>query len=220
MRLRSEGYGEDLETWGRISALATMDGQIEFSKFLEDLKALDKTEAWKGAATVWTNFENIRQHQQQCFSGLSAGLNSDAAHASAVADQLGNLFNDKSAVISVPIELIRRCFYVFSGDADKEKKHHRLLGFHAWLNATAQHYPEQALAATEIYLAYASQCTIYLYDHDNSFTQLMTCLFAEAEEREESDSGAMLQRVVVTQDTLLFLGVNGVADWLNAAERP
>jgi hypothetical protein len=48
----------------------------------------------------------------------------------------------------------------------------------------------------------------------------MTRLFSEAEEREESDCGAMLQRVVVAQDALLSLGVNGVADWLKAAERP
>ena len=76
------------------------------------------------------------------------------------------------------------------------------------------------MAATEIYLAYVSHCKPYLYDHEDSLTQLMTRLFSEAEEREESDHGAMLQRVVVAQDTLLSLGVNGVADWLKAAERP
>lgn len=219
-RLRSEGSGKDLETWGRISALAAMTGHSDFAELLEDLKALDKTEAWQGAATVWTNFENIQQHREQCLSGLDAGLNAGAAHAEAVAEQLGHLFHDKSAVISVPIELIRHCFDVFKSDSDKEKKHHRLFGFHEWLNATSQHDPELALAATEIYLAYVSHCKPYLYDHEDSLTQLMTRLFAEAEEREESDYGAMLQRVVVAQDTLLSLGVNGVADWLKAAERP
>ena len=48
----------------------------------------------------------------------------------------------------------------------------------------------------------------------------MTRLFAEAEEREESDHGAMLQRVVSLQDMLLSLGVDGFNDWLKAAERP
>lgn len=47
----------------------------------------------------------------------------------------------------------------------------------------------------------------------------MTRLFAEAEEREESDHGAMLQRVVSVQDLLLSLGVNSISDWLKAAER-
>jgi len=219
-RLHGEGSGKDLETWGRISALATFSRKIDFAELLEDLKALDRTEAWQGAATVWTNVENIQQHREQCLSGLNAGLNAGANHAEAVAEKMGHLFRDKSAVISIPIELIRRCFDVFKNDSAKEKKHHRLFGFHEWLNATSQHDPEQALAAIEIYLAYVTHCAPYLYDYEDSLTQLMTRLFAEAEEREEFDYGAMLQRVVVAQDTLLSLGVTGVADWLKAAERP
>jgi hypothetical protein len=219
-RILSEGRGKDLETWGRISALATMTRHIDFAELLEDLRAMDKTEAWQGAATVWTNFQNIQQHREQCLSGLDAGLNAGPTHAEAVAEKIGQIFHDKSAAISLPIELIRRCFDVFKNDGNKEKRHYRLFGFHEWLNATAQHDPEQALAATEIYLAYVSHSKPYLYDHENSLTQLMTRLFAEAEEREESDGGAMLRRVVVAQDTLLSLGVNGVADWLKAAERP
>lgn len=219
-RLRGEGSGKDLETWGRISALAAIARKIEFADFLEDVQVLDKTEAWQGAATVWTNFENIQQHREQCFSGLNAGLNAGAIHAEAVAEQMGRLFSVKSTTISIPIDLIQRCFDAFKKDNDKEKKHHRLFGFHKWLNATSQHYPEQALAATEIYLTYINHCKPYLYDHDNSLTQLMNRLFVEAEEREEFDDGTMLQRVVIAQDSLLSLGLNGVADWLKAAERP
>lgn len=219
-RLRNEGCGKDLETWGRITALASMAQHIDFAEFLVDLNNLDNTEVWRGAATVWTNSENIRQHREQCLAGMDSGLNAGGTHAVAVAGQIDHLFSEKTGVISVPIELIRRCFYVFENDSDTEKKHHRLFGFHEWLNATSQCDPEQALAAAEIYLAYVSHSKPYLYDHENSLTQLMTRLFAEAEEREESDGGSMLQRVVVVQDTLLSLGVNGVVDWLKAAERP
>lgn len=219
-RLRSEGSGKDLETWGRISALATMTQHIDFAVFLGDLKTLDNTEAWRGATTVWTNAGNTQQHREQCLAGMVAGLNAGGTHAPAVAELMGHIFDDKTAVVSVPTELIRHCFSVFENDSDSENKHHRLFGFHEWLNATSQHDPEQALAATEIYLAYVRHSKPYLYDHENSLTQLMTRLFAEAEEREESDCGAMLQRVVVIQDTLLSLGVNGVVDWLKAAERP
>ena len=72
----------------------------------------------------------------------------------------------------------------------------------------------------EIYLAYVTHSKPYLFDIENRLTQLMTRLFAEAEEREESDRGAMLQRVVAAQDTFLSLGISSVADWLKAAERP
>jgi hypothetical protein len=219
-RLRGEGDGKDLETWGRISALATMARKIDLAELLEDLKALNKSEAWQGAATVWTNFENIRQHHDQCFLGLDASLRSSAINAQVVAEQMGHFFNEKSAPISVPIELIRLCFDVLKTENDKARGRNRLFGFHEWLNATSQHDPEQALTAIELYLVYVSHCKSHLYDHEDNLTQFMTRLFAEAEEREESDDGAMLQRVVVVQDTLLSLGVNGVADWLKAAERP
>jgi len=217
-RLRNEGSGKDLETWGRITALATMTQHIDLADFLEDLKNLNNTEAWRGAAAVWTNFGNIQQHREQCFAGLDSGLNAGAAHAKAVAGEMNHIFREKTVAISIPIELIHRCFSVFENDS--ENKHHRLFGFHEWLNATSQHDSEQALAAAEIYLEYVSHSQLPLYDHENSFTQLMTRLFAEAEEREESDGSAMLQRVVMVQDTLLSLGVNGVDDWLKAAERP
>lgn len=219
-RLRDEGCGKDLETWGRISALATMTQHINFSEFLDDLSALDSTDAWRGAATVWTNSENIRQHREHCLAGMSSGLNAGSIHALEVAEQMAHIFDDEADAISVPIELVGRCFSVLENDRNDDNRHHRLFGFHEWLNAIVQHDPEQALAATEIYLAYVSHGKRHLYDHKNSLTQLMTRLFAEAEEREESDCGAMLQRVVVIQDTLLSLGVNGVADWLKAAERP
>jgi hypothetical protein len=219
-RLRCEGSGKDLEIWGRISALAALTRHIEFAEFLEDLKELDKSEAWQGAATVWTNTENIQQHREQCLSGLEASLNAGTTHAEAVAEQMGHIFRDQSVVILLPIELIQRCFEVFKNDSNQEKRHHRLFGFHEWLSSTSQHDPEQALAATEIYLEYVSHCKQHLYDHEDNLTQLMTRLFAEAEEREESDKGSMLRRVVVAQDALLSLGVNGVAEWLKSAERP
>jgi hypothetical protein len=103
--------------------------------------------------------------------------------------------------------------------SDSEDKHHRLFGFDEWLNAISQRDPELALAASEIYLAYVIRAKPFFYDHENRLVQLMTRLFAEAEEREESDHGAMLKRVVAVQDLLLSLGVNSINDWLRAAER-
>ncbi|HLP81735.1 MAG TPA: hypothetical protein VK141_07085, partial [Nitrosomonas sp.] len=155
-----------------------------------------------------------------CISGLEAGLNAGGIHAEAVAEQIEHLFHQESAMISIPIELIKHCFDVFKIESDNQKKHHRLFGFHDWLNATSQFDPDKALAAMEIYLAYVTHSKPYLFDVENRLTQLMTRLFAEAEEREDSDRGAMLQRVVAAQDTFLSLGISSVADWLKAAERP
>jgi hypothetical protein len=217
-RLRNEGASKDLETWGRISALSAMTGHIDFSEFLVGLKELDSLDAWRGAAAVWTHVENIRQHREQCFLGIEAGLNAGDGYSATVAREMEHIFRETINIIYVPVELITRCFAAFA--SDHENRHHRLFGFHKWLNAASQLEPELALGAAETYLDYINQAKPYLYDTDNNLTQLMTRLFAEAEEQEEADSGVMLKRVVVVQDTLLSFGLKGVADWLKAAERP
>jgi len=217
-RIRTEGSGKDMETWGRISALSALSGHIDIIVLLNDLKAMDNAEAWRGAATVWTHPKNIKQHCAQCLTGIEAGLKDKGPHAAAVAQQMERLFHENNPAISIPTELIQLCFAVF--ESNREDECYDIFGFDKWLNAISHHDPEQALAATEIYLAYVSRTRSYLYDHKNNLTQLMTRLFAEAEEREESDCGAMLQRVVSLQDMLLSLGVAGVNDWLKAAERP
>ena len=216
-RLRREGSAKDMETWARISALAAMTKHINFAAWLEDLKVLDITDAWQGAASVWTHPENIRQHREQCLVGIEAGLNASNPLATVVANQMAHLFRENTPVISIPTELIQLCFTAF--EKDSENKHHRLYEFDKWLNATSLRDSDQALCATEIYLNYVSQTKPYMYDHENTLTQLMTRLFAEAEEREGSDNGAMLQRAVSVQDKLLILGLDSINAWLKASER-
>jgi hypothetical protein len=216
-RLRREGSKEDMETWGRISALSALTGHINFADLLRELNTLDITEAWQGAASVWTHPENIKQHREQCLTGIETGLRTDRRHAAIVARQTEKIFRDKTPPISIPVELIQLCINVF--EIDSENKHHRLFGFDEWLNAISQRDPDLALATTEIYLAYVSRAKTYFYDHNNQLVQIVTRLFAEAEEREESDRGTMLNRVVSAQDLLLSLGFNSVNDWLKMAER-
>lgn len=220
LRLRDEGIENDLEVWGRISALAAMTGHIEFNGFLSNLITLDSTAAWLGATTVWTNNENLQQHQNQCLTGINAGLNAGGMHALKVAGELDNIFDDNGGIVFVPTKLIFQCFLVFETNNNDEQKNYQFFRFHEWLNAISQHDPKHALDSAEIYLNHIKNSKQYLYDHKDSLTQLMTCLFTEAEEREESDKGGMLKRVVVLQDLLLSLGVEGVAEWLKAAERP
>jgi len=217
-RIPSEGVNKDLETWGRISALATLSEHIDVSDLTQHLKNADSTEAWQGASSVWAHPENYKQQNEKCSIGIKAGLKANAPHAAAVALKMKRLFRESKPTISIPIELITLCFSVFK--VNSEEKHDRLFGFDEWLNATSQRDPEYALFIFEIYLNYIGNANLYLFDHKNNLVQLMSRLFAEAEEREESDQGAMLQRVVSLQDKLLSLEVDSVNDWLKAAERP
>ena len=217
-RLAREGRGKDMETWGRISALAALTKQLDFSAFLKEFKALETAEAWRGAASVWTHPGNLQQHREQCLAGLEAGLNATSQHASAVARKYRGLFRETTPLVSTPIDLLRRYFSLL--ETETESARSDIYGFDAWLNATSIRDPMYAVEATEIYLDFVRRTKPYVYDHENNLTQLLTRLFAQAEEQEESDGGAMLQRVVAVQDALLALGVNGVNDWLKAVERP
>lgn len=217
-RLYRDGQDTDLEIWGRISALGALSKKIEFSSFLSELKLRNVSHAWRGAASVWTHTGNMQQYRDQCLTGIQAGLSASNSHAAVLARQCRSLFREKSPLISVPTELIRRCFNVL--DAETESTRTEFHEFNAWLNATSTRDPMSALESTEIYLDHVRRAKPYLNDHQNNLTQLLTRLFAQAEEQEESDGGAMLQRVVAVQDGLLVLGVNGVNDWLKDAERP
>jgi hypothetical protein len=217
-RLYCDGQGKDLETWGRISALAALSKQIDFSRFLSELTSRNASETWRGAASVWTHPGNMQQHRDQCLAGLQTGLSTANPDAAVVARKCRGLFRETTPLVSVPTELIQRCFTLLEAEADSTQRD--VYGFDAWLNATSIRDPMSALDATEIYLNYVRRVKPYLYDHENNLTQLLTSLFAQAEEQEDSDSGAMLQRVVAVQDTLLALGVNGVNEWLKVAERP
>lgn len=213
-----KGTGKDFETWGRISALAALTKQLDFAVFLGELKTLDTPEAWRGTASVWTHPGNVRQHRKQCLAGLEAGLNAANQHALAVARKYRNLFRETTPLVSTPINLLQRCFSLLETEAETARSD--IYGFDTWLNATSIRDPMYALEATEIYLDFVRRKKPYVYDHENNLTQLLTRLFVQAEEQEESDCGAMLQRVVAVQDTLLAVGVNGVNDWLKAVERP
>lgn len=216
-RICHEGTKKDMETWGRIMALTALAGRIDFDNFLGDLDALGVAEAWQGAASVWTNIGNIRQHREQCFAGIEAGLKSGMPSASAVVKNVNNIFRETTPPIAIPVQLVQLFFRVF--ESGPEDEHHRLFGFDEWLNAVSQRDPEGALTLAETYLVYVCKSKPYFYDHENQLVQLVTRLFAEAEELEESDNGTMLKRVIAVQDLLLSLGVNSMDEWLKAAER-
>ncbi|MBW4463329.1 MAG: ATP-binding protein [Nodosilinea sp. WJT8-NPBG4] len=190
-----DGNKKDMETWGRVSALSALAGLIDFANLLSKLNTLDITEAWQGAGSVWTHISNIKQHREQCLEGIEAGLKAGIPHAMSVARKMENIFRENTPPITIPVDLIQ--LYLRVCENSNEDKHHSIFGFDEWLNALSQRNPEFALAVTKIYLAYVRRTKKYHYDHKNQLVQLLTRLFAEAEEREESDYGAMLNRVVL-----------------------
>lgn len=216
-RILEEGEGEDFETWGRISALSALSGYIDILDFIEDLTSLNSLEAWKGAATVLANVNNYKNHNRKCSIGLEAGLNAGLEFSNVVAEEIKHLC-DKDNSILIPLKLIKLCFEIYKNN--DQKKNWPFFGFDKWLNSILDLNPDEALDIAEIYLNYVKETKSYLYDYDDVLVQFLTRIFAEAEEREDSDNSEMLYRVVSLQDTLLTLGVDSVDKWLKNAERP
>ncbi|MHA6306427.1 AAA family ATPase [Hafnia paralvei] len=213
----SEGIKDGLQAWGRISALAVLSEKIENCDFIKQLKELSDSDAWEGAVDVWTHRENFQRHQNLCLAGLAAALSDDNQYASALIETMGTIFREKEPVIIFPMQMLERYFSLVS--TSSEASIIGLFDFGAWLNIVSCTDPLYALKATEIYLECVRTTKAYLHDYNNNLMQLLTRLFAQAEEQEESDNGEMLHRVVALQDTMLALGIDGVNTWLEAAER-
>lgn len=213
-----QAQGKELETWGRISALASLTDSQKQNDLLEKLKSKNNPDAWKGAAQVWSHLENIQYNQKQCFFGLEQGLLANPPCAFVVADEISSLFRKNNTHILIPEELLQHCFEIL--EKDTENKNHALFSFCEWGNVISLQNPKYALTAIEYYLCFITKRNLRVHDYHNNCAQLMTRLFAEAEEQEEIDGGKMLQRVVALQDQLLANGVNGINEWLGAAERP
>lgn len=216
--LKNQGQGEDLEVWGRISALVALDNPNAFNRLLLDLAQLSSVPAWKGAASVWTNNSNLASHQAMCLDGIEAALNGPAQRTSVAAKEFINIFRHEEEKIPLPIKLIQQALSCIK--SDPEFNRHSIWGLDSWLHYFAESDPEFSLEVAEIYLEFLKSGEHYYYDHDNNMTSLLTRLFAAAEEQEQQDSGSMLRRVVALQDQLLVIGGQKVNDWLQAAERP
>jgi len=216
-RIVCHELGEPLETWGRISALAAFSDYIDFQQFIHQLETLASIEAWKGAATVWTHKDNHARHAEQCLAGIRAGLNQPNGFATTIARELSSLFDKDQPAICISWDIVDLYFSAYEQDQSDER--FRLYGFDEWLNALSQSYPDESLAAAERFAQFMRGGNHPVYDC-GPLSQLLTRLFREAEEREESDDGRMLCRVIALQDAFLAIGVNGLQDWLRDAERP
>lgn len=226
-QIECEGNDDDFETWGRISALCVLSGHIQFDELLTKLNSQNRIKAWEGATTVWTHPDNVRSHLEVCISGIMAGFSS--AQGLAVVARLfprcirtenpkaNPATHQSSPPPQLPNEVFQLYFEALEGESESRADTHAV---QEWLNETSLRNPESALEVAETYLEYEKRNKETPYDFQTNLVQLVHRLFGEAEEREESDDGVMLARVISLQDNMLSLGVNTMDDWLRAAERP
>jgi hypothetical protein len=216
-RIVSTAAGKALETWGRISALAALSEHINLHEFISRLQLLGSTDAWKGATSVWSHNGNVTQHPEQCFSGICAGLEEVGDIASSVAGEMSSLFGKDQPLALIPPNIFDK--YLSTVEQDQSDSHFPFHDIDDWLNATSQLRSDETLVSAERFAVFVRRTKHPFYSLE-ALPQLLTRLFREAEEREESDTGIMLRKVIALQDAFLAIGVNGLQEWLRDAERP
>ncbi|WP_257385177.1 hypothetical protein [Tahibacter caeni] len=211
--LRADRSPEALELWSRISALSCLAGHIPFDVLMADLREIGLDDVWAGAASIFAANLNEPRLRESCTQGLLASLEG-AKDKDKVLGKMSRLFSNSTGH---PIDPTLIKSY-FSAVARREAARNRdVHGVGIWLVSIGITDPECALAAIETILEYSAQLDRW---DGAPYAKLMTALFREAEERELSDQGQFLSRVVAVQDALLRLGMRSLDGWLKDAERP
>lgn len=207
-----------MEIWSRISALMVLSATITLEQFIIKAKRHSwTTSIWKGALKVWAHPTNIEHFPEVCFNAIQNLLENPDIASSLAPEIMERLIrNDRMGndIILPPRNIVSLLFLNMQNIAS-------LYSLGNWLVVVAQRDINAAL--------YAIECLTQLlgknknpaeYGMGNDFSKLLTMLYRYAEEREEEDSGATLDRVLVIQNALLEANVGGLNEWLKEAERP
>lgn len=206
-----------LKSWGRLSTLAVLEGQIPLQVLLDKLNQRDDGAAWDGAISVWVTNAGTPQFAAECFSGLTAAVGHAAAHRPLL-QRMNALFQPQTPTPRIPLDLFRAIYAC--GNLDVKDTSTLPARVDEWLSRFAESDPDQALEIAEIIAGICkSKDTMPFYDPKPLGT-LLTLLFREGEEREVSDKGEFLRRVVALQDVFLSMPTAILGEWLRAAERP
>lgn len=205
------------KAWGRLAALAVLRGQMTNDMLLEKLIVGASADAWDGAASVWVTNADNHEFAGECLASLQKAAAQPLAKQ-ALLRHIGLLFKATQPIVRVPVELFRAIYPSDGSESAMVSNISPRLG--EWLCVFVDMEPEEALEMAEIAAKIATARGVSPFYDSNHLGTLLTSLLREAEERERSDKGAMLARVVALQDIFLSMPTSDLTDWLHAAERP
>ncbi|TAK89477.1 MAG: ATP-binding protein [Aquabacterium sp.] len=206
-----------LEPWGRLSTLAVLESQTPSQTLLDKLTLLDDDAAWDGAISVWVSNAGNPQFAADCFSGLTAAVGHSAAHRPLL-QRMNALFQPQTPTPRVPLDLFRAVYA--SGNLNVMDATKLPACVDEWLSRFADTDPDQTMEIAEIIAGICKSTNTMPFYDPKPLGTLLTQLFREGEERELSDKGEFLRRVVALQDVFLAMPTTILGEWLRAAERP
>lgn len=216
-KMERAGLPVVLKSWGRLSALAVLEGQIVPLVLLKKLSLRGEESAWDGAISVWVANAGHAKYASDCVAGLAAAVTHTEAHAPLLR-RMNALFQPQSPIPRIPLSLFRAIY--LDGGVGLEVGGNLAPQMDEWLSRFAEIDPDQALEISEVIAGICKARDITPFYDPKPLGTLLTSLFREAEEREASDNGNMLRRVVALQDVFLSIPTSVLGEWLHAAERP
>lgn len=215
--METSTVGEVRKAWGRLAALAVLRGEMNDDILLEKLTAGASADAWEGAVVVWVANAHRYQFIDECLASLRHATKHPLAKQ-ALARHVGHLFQTHQSFVRVPLDLFKAFKSADGEGVQIIASISPWLG--EWLCQMVELDPDEAVLVAEMAVEVALARNVSPFNDPDTLGTLMTALFREAEERERSDEGAMLARVVALQDALLSMPTADLSSWLQAAERP
>jgi len=210
-RIQQEAPAEAGENWGRIAALASLDGHLTQDNLFAQLEQADQPKQWKGAAQVFA--ANIERHNDTCMKRLLRILEREE-NDEEILGAVGHAFdlkkNGKLLAADFAVRFIKRMQVDSNGHT-----HSQLFNWIAWL---AQKNVEASLEVCECLLKKSATSGAVLNQFWNS-EPLLTALNNILREADESEDAAMINRAVRLQDQFLRMDLHGMEEFLEQAAR-
>jgi hypothetical protein len=222
-RIFQEGMEEAGETWGRISALASLSGHITQELIFERLQLVANCEsAWEGVAQVFTANLHISEHTDTCYTGILKILEiKDDRLPSGILVKISKCFWGEMDIDGGK-DRKNIDYKILSNLLEKILSVHELAQLHVfdisqYLSELSRVNPLEALQLLELSAIRLKEEADSAWILEPKYL-IMTLkeIFAEAEESQDMD---LINRAINLQDLFLELNINGIDNFLDKAAR-
>ena len=205
-RMKNEAIDEAGATWGRLSALSMIQGQINQQEFFEELKEIDKKDVWDGALSVFIanlemNPEGLCQQSLREFIKVN-NVQREFGHKVDGAfrlDEKGKYVNPETGELFINSLTL---------DDDKAPNMHFFID---WIEYQATINPMIALELCESLLfrlqSLESKPNLW---HSKPLISTLTTILREADEMDDLE---LINRAVRLQDQFLLMGIEGMEEY-------
>lgn len=211
IRISIEAPKDAGASWGRIAALASLEGHISQEQLFATLDSLPN-KAWKGVTQVFrANLIHLNS-ADMCLNGLLKIMQRDDL-PDEVYRLLDNCFEKEGGHVHANLEFV----LAFLKFVPTTQRSHDMHGFFEWLGFKARNNPIEALGFAELL---ADKFELLEYPQRIWRTEpLVAALVEIMREADESDDQELIQRVIALQDRFLRLDIRGMNDLLEEAVR-